>query len=197
MEVAAWRREMRARMIDARLGIPAEEHERSSRAIENRIEGILEPLPPRTLSAYWPFKAEVDLRPLMRRLQARGWITALPSVVRRRSPLEFLEWTDGMEMDLGPYDIPVPRSHKVVRPDVVIAPLVAFDRNNYRLGYGSGFFDITLAELKPPPLTIGVGFEITGVETIYPLPTDVPLNLIVTEAGVWKPGRNSAESRNV
>jgi len=189
MDVAAWRREMRARLIDARLGISAEEHERSSRAIVNHVEGILGPIPPQTISAYWPFKGEVDLRPLMGRLQAMGWITALPSVVRRRSPLEFLEWRDGMEMDLGPYDIPVPRNRKVVRPDVVIAPLVAFDRNNYRLGYGSGFFDITLAALQPPPLTIGVGFEISGVETIHPLPTDIPLNLIVTEAGVWKPGR--------
>jgi 5,10-methenyltetrahydrofolate synthetase len=189
MDVAAWRREMRARLIDARLGISAEEHERSSRAIVNRVDGILGPIPPQTISAYWPFKGEVDLRPLMGRLQAMGWITSLPSVVRRRSPLEFLEWRDGMEMDLGPYDIPVPRNRKVVRPDVVIAPLVAFDRNNYRLGYGSGFFDITLAALQPPPLTIGVGFEISGVETIHPLPTDIPLNLIVTEAGVWKPGR--------
>ena len=189
MDVAAWRREMRARLIDARLGISAEEHERFSQTIENRIEGILGSLPPQILSAYWPFKAEVDLRPLMGRLQDTGWITALPSVVRRRSPLEFLEWTEGMEMDLGPYDIPVPRNRKIVRPTVVIAPLVAFDRNNYRLGYGSGFFDITLAALEPPPLTIGVGFEISGVETIHPLPTDIPLNLIVTEAGVWKPGR--------
>lgn len=189
MDVAAWRREMRARLIDARLGISAEDHERFSRAIENRIEGILDSLPPQTLSAYWPFKGEVDLRPLMGRLRSRGWVTALPSVVRRRSPLEFLEWTDGMEMDLGPYDIPVPLNRKVVRPNVVIAPLVAFDRKNYRLGYGSGFFDITLAELQPPPLTIGVGFEIAAVETIHPLPTDIPLNLIVTEAGAWKPGR--------
>jgi len=189
MDVAAWRREMRARLIDARVEIPAEDHERFSRAIENRIEGILGSLPPQTLSAYWPFKGEVDLRPLMGRLQARGWVTALPAVVRRRSPLEFLEWTDGMKMDLGPYDIPVPHDRKIVRPSVVIAPLVAFDRNNYRLGYGSGFFDITLAALQPPPLTIGVGFEICGVETIHPLPTDIPLNLIVTESGVWKPGR--------
>jgi 5-formyltetrahydrofolate cyclo-ligase len=189
MDLAAWRRELRARLIEARLGISAEEHKRSSRAIENRIEGILGDLPPQTISAYWPFKAEVDLRPLMERLQARGWITALPSVVRRGSPLEFLQWTTGMEMDLGPYDIPVPRNRTIVRPNVVIAPLVAFDRHNYRLGYGSGFFDITLAALQPPPLTIGAGFEITSVETIHPLPTDIPLSLIVTEAGVWKPGR--------
>jgi len=189
MDIAAWRRELRARLIDARLGISSEEHERSSQAIEKRLDGILVALPPQTLSAYWPFKGEVDLRPLMGRLHARGWITALPSVVKRRSPLEFLEWSDGMEMDLGPYDIPVPRNRRIVRPDVVIAPLVAFDRNNYRLGYGSGFFDMTLAALQPPPLTIGVGFEISAVETIHPLPTDIPFSLIVTEAGLWRPGR--------
>lgn len=186
MDVAAWRREIRARLIDARLGIPAEEHQRASRSIENHLEEILGALPPQTLSAYWPFKAEVDLRPLMERLQLKGWLTALPSVVGRRRPLEFLRWTAGMEMDLGPYDIPVPRDRKVVQPNVVIAPLVAFDKNNYRIGYGSGYFDITLAALQPPPLTIGVGFEFCGIETIHPLPTDIQLNFIVTETGVRK-----------
>jgi 5-formyltetrahydrofolate cyclo-ligase len=189
MDVAAWRRETRARLIDVRLGISAEAHRRDSLAIENRLEEILDPLPAQTLSAYWPFKGEVDLRPFMERLQLKGWVTALPSVVRRRAPLEFLRWTAGMEMDLGPYDIPVPRNREIVHPQVVIAPLVAFDRNNYRLGYGSGYFDITLAALRPPPLTIGVGFELSSLETIHPLPTDIPLSLMVTEAGVWKPGR--------
>ena len=91
-----------------------------------------------------------------------------------------------MEMDLGPYEIPVPRDRSVVQPNVVIAPLVAFDRKNFRIGYGSGYFDITLASLDPSPLTIGVGFELSCLETIYPLPTDIPLNLIVTVAGVRK-----------
>jgi len=186
MDVAAWRRETRARLIEARLAISAEEHRRASLAIENRLEEILGSLPPQTLSAYWPLKLEVDLRPLLERLQQKGWVTALPSVVRRRAPLEFLQWTAGMEMDLGPYDIPVPRDRRIVHPNIVIAPLVAFDRNNYRLGYGAGYFDITLAALQPPPQTIGVGFELSSLETIYPMPTDIPMNLIVTEAGVWK-----------
>lgn len=186
MDVAAWRREMRNRMIDARVGISPEEHQRASQSIEDRLEEILGFLPPQILSGYWPFKAEFDLRPLMQRLQFKGWVTALPAVVGRRQPLEFLKWTAGMAMDLGPYDIPVPRERTVVRPDIVIAPLVAFDRNNYRLGYGSGYFDITLAAMQPPPQTIGVGFQLSSLETIYPLTTDIPLNLVVTEAGVWR-----------
>jgi len=189
MDVAAWRRETRARLIDARIGIPSEEHQRASRVIVDRLEEILGTLPPQTLSGYWPFKAEVDLRPMMERLQVQGWVTALPAVVRRRAPLEFLQWTSGMEMDLGPYDIPVPRDRKIVRPDIVIAPLVAFDRNNYRLGYGSGYFDITLAALQPAPKSIGVGFDLSSLDTIHPLPTDIPLSLIVTESGIWKSGR--------
>ena len=180
---------MRARFIDARLGISADEHQRASLSIENHLEGILGALPPQTLSAYWPFKGEVDLRPLMERLQLKGWVTALPSVVRRRAPLDFLRWTVGMEMDKGPYDIPVPRDRKIVHPSIVIAPLVAFDRNNFRLGYGSGYFDITLAALQPRPQTIGVGFELSAIETIHPLLTDIPLDLVITEAGVWKSGR--------
>lgn len=188
MDVAAWRRATRARLIDARLGIPPEEHRRASLSIESYLEELLGPLPPQTLSGYWPFKAEVDLRPLMERLQLQGWVTALPTVVGRRTPLEFLKWAAGMEMDLGPYDIPMPRDRTIVQPNIVIAPLVAFDRNNYRLGYGSGYFDITLATLQPAPLTIGVGFELSRLETIHPLPTDIPLTLVVTEAGVWKSG---------
>jgi len=189
MDVAAWRRETRKRLIDLRLEISPEEHQRASRAIEIHLETILNGLPPQTLSGYWPYRGEVDLRPLMERLQLRGWVTALPSVVARRTPLEFLQWTAGMEMDSGPYDILMPRERKLVRPDIVIAPLVAFDSNNYRLGYGSGYFDITLASLQPPPQAIGVGFEICRLETIYPLSTDIPFSLVVTDAGIWKAGR--------
>jgi len=186
MDVAAWRRETRARLIDARLAISPEEHKRASQSIEDRLLEILEFLPPQTLSGYWPFKNEFDLRPLMQRLQFKGWVTVLPAVVGRRKPLEFLKWTAGMEMDTGPYDIPVPRERTLLLPDIVIAPLVGFDRSNYRLGYGSGYFDITLASMHPSPQTIGVGFQQSGLDTIHPLPTDIPLNLVVTEAGVWR-----------
>jgi len=191
MDVAAWRRETRARLIDARLAISPEDHKRASQSIEDRLLEILEFLPPQTLSGYWPFKNEFDLRPLMQRLQFKGWVTVLPAVVGRRKPLEFLKWTAGMEMDTGPYDIPVPRERTLLLPDIVIAPLVGFDRNNFRLGYGSGYFDITLASMHPSPQTIGVGFQLSGLDTIHPLPTDIPLNLVVTEAGVWRSEKTS------
>jgi 5-formyltetrahydrofolate cyclo-ligase len=185
-DIAAWRKRTRPRLIEQRLGIPPEEHRRASLAVEKHLEEILDPLPPQTISAYWPFKAEVDLRDLMERLRRKGWITALPSVVRPRAPLEFLPWTPEAEMDSGVYGIPVPRTGERVRPDVIVTPLVAFDARNYRLGYGAGYFDITLAGLQPRPRSIGVGFELGRLETIYPLHTDIPLDFVVTESGVQR-----------
>ena len=189
MDVPAWRRETRARLIEERNRLGPKDHQRASLAIERSLEQILDPLPPRTLSAYWPYKGEVDLRPLLERLQRKGWITALPFVLGPRKPLEFYRWTAGAEMDAGVYGIPVPRDRVAVRPDVIVMPLVAFDAENYRLGYGAGYFDITLVRLEPRPLSIGVGFELTRLKTIHPLPTDIPLNLVITEVGIqgnWK-----------
>ena len=188
MNVAAWRKETRPRFIEQRLRIPPEEHRQASLTVESFLEQILGSLPPQAISAYWPFKAEVDLRGLMERLRGKGWVTALPSVVGPRTPLEFLRWTSGAEMDFGVYGIPVPRTHEPVRPDIVITPLVAFDAQNYRLGYGAGYFDITLAGMQPRPRSIGVGFELCRLETIYPLHTDVPMDMVVTESGIQRSG---------
>jgi 5,10-methenyltetrahydrofolate synthetase len=184
VDVAAWRRETRARLIDARSRIPAEEHQRVSLAIVGRLESLLAGFSAQTISSYWPYKGEVDLRALMERLRARGWITALPSVVGPRTPLEFRLWDSESEMEAGVYGIPVPRDRNLVTPDVIITPLVAFDTAKYRLGYGAGYFDATLASLEPRPRAIGVGFELGSVETIYPMETDIPMEFIVTEAGV-------------
>ena len=186
MDVVAWRKETRVRLIEERGRIPADEHQRISLAVETALKQILEPLPPQILSAYWPYKGEIDLRPTMERLQAKGWTTALPHVVGPRKPLEFHKWTIGAEMDSGVFGIPVPRTRELVRPDVIVMPLVAFDSENYRLGYGAGYFDITLVRLDPRPRSIGVGFELTRLNTIHPLPTDIPVDFVITEAGIQK-----------
>jgi 5,10-methenyltetrahydrofolate synthetase len=188
MNVAAWRKETRPRLIERRLQIPSDEHRRASLTIENHLEQYLAELPPQNISAYWPFKGEVDLRNLMDRLRRNGWVTALPSVVAPRAPLEFLKWMADSEMDSAVYGIPVPRIRERVRPDIVITPLVAFDTNNYRLGYGAGYFDITLAAMRPRPRSIGIGFEVCRLQTIYPLPTDVAMDIVITESGLHGSG---------
>ena len=90
-------------------------------------------------------------------------------------------------MDVQSFGIPVPRVREVVQPSVVIMPLVGFDPLNYRLGYGAGYFDITLASMEPMPRSIGIGFELSRLDTIHPLPTDVPVDLVITEAGIQRP----------
>jgi len=188
MDVAAWRRETRARLIAQRQQIPPDEHRHASLKIERYLEDTLSVLPPQTISAYWPFQAEVDLRGLIDRLRAQGWTAALPLVVKKRSPLEFLRWLSDSEMDEGVYGIPVPRIRVPVQPDVVVMPLVGFDAQNFRLGYGAGYFDITLAALQPRPRTIGIGFELSRLETIHPHIADIPLDLIITESGIQQFG---------
>lgn len=184
MDVAAWRRETRTRLIENRLAIAETEHRRASLSVVTRLEALLEKAPPQILSAYWPFKAEVDLRPLLGRLRNKGWITALPSVTKPLAPLEFLKWTSESDMTSGVYGIPIPSVREAVVPAIMILPVVGFDAHNYRLGYGGGFFDITLAHIVPRPRSIGIGFELGRLDTIHPQPNDIPLDLVVTEAGI-------------
>ena len=89
-------------------------------------------------------------------------------------------------MKIGAYDIPVPNETKIVKLDAVIVPMVGFDQQGYRLGYGSGYYDRTLATYPRQPLTIGVAFEMQRLENIYPQPHDIAMQFIVTEAGIFK-----------
>ncbi|MGA2343507.1 MAG: 5-formyltetrahydrofolate cyclo-ligase, partial [Steroidobacteraceae bacterium] len=115
---------------------------------------------------------------------ARGGLAALPVVVREAAPLEFWRFSPGVPMQTGVWSIPIPKQREVLAPDVVIAPLVGFDRAGYRLGYGGGYFDRTLAAASPRPFAVGLGFADSALETIYPQAHDIPMNLIVTEESV-------------
>ena len=112
-----------------------------------------------TLGVYWPFQAEFDPRPLVDWLIAEGSAAALPAVIDKKGPLEYRAWRPGDPLVDGVWNIPVPERRDIVVPQAVLAPLVGFDRDCYRLGYGGGYFDRTLAALAPRPLAIGVGFE--------------------------------------
>jgi 5-formyltetrahydrofolate cyclo-ligase len=156
----------------------------ASRAIAEQIYGVLATRPGITVGAYWPFQGEFDPRLLINRLIAEGRRAALPAVVDKKGPLEYRHWRPGEPLVAGVWDIPVPEKREIAVPDAVLAPLVGFDRQCYRLGYGGGYFDRTLAALAPRPLAIGVGFELSAIETIYPQAFDIPMDLIVTEAAL-------------
>ncbi len=117
----------------------------------------------------------------------RGGICALPVVVQRHAPLTFRSWRQGEPLQPGVWNIPVPSSGRSVTPDIVIAPVVGFDSACYRLGYGGGFFDRTLAAFPQRPRIVGVGSRRQAIPTIYPQAHDVPMDLIVTEVGIVTP----------
>jgi 5-formyltetrahydrofolate cyclo-ligase len=143
----------------------------------------------RTISGYWPIKAEPNLMFWMEGLDARGAVGCLPVVIEPNTPLVFKQWRRGMKMVPGIWNIPTPADSPIVVPDVVLAPVLGFDEACYRLGNGGGYFDRTLAVLKPRPLVIGVGYERLRIRTIYPQPHDVAMDVIVTETGTTRPAR--------
>ena len=109
-------------------------------------------------------------------------------VVEKKAPLQFREWWPGVATSKGVFDLPVPEGTRVVVPQALLIPPVGFDARGYRLGYGGGYFDRTLAAMTPQPLKIGVAFELSHMETIRPQPYDIPLDFIVTEAGIYPVG---------
>jgi 5-formyltetrahydrofolate cyclo-ligase len=185
-ELKAWRRAERERLLALRLAVPVPERRRWGTAIEANLTALFGERPPATLGIYWPFQAEFDPRPLIDRLIVAGSRVALPAVVDKKGPLEYRLWRPGEKLVDGVWNIPVPERRAIAVPDAVLAPLVGFDKECYRLGYGGGYFDRTLAALDPRPLAIGVGFQLSAIETIYPQPHDVVMDVIVTEAGITR-----------
>jgi len=182
-EIRKWRRSMRAELLMARMAVPRSEKPRIRSLLRNLIWEQFPELRHGCIGFYWPFKSEIDLRHLVRDLLAAGADAALPVVVERREPLEFWTWRQRMKLTRGIWNIPVPTERNPVRPAALLVPLLGFDTAGYRLGYGGGYYDRTLAAMKPTPLTIGVGYELGRLTTIYPQPHDIPLDAIVTEAG--------------
>jgi 5-formyltetrahydrofolate cyclo-ligase len=183
-QVKIWRRAERERLLALRTAASAAERRVWGAAIEARLDGLLRERPGITLGVYWPFRAEFDARPLAERLIGEGFTAALPVVVDIKGPLEYRLWRPGDPVEDGVWGIPVPQRREIVVPQAVLAPLVGFDGKCYRLGYGGGYFDRTLAALSPRPMAIGVGFEFSQLDTIQPQDFDVPMDLIVTEAGL-------------
>jgi 5,10-methenyltetrahydrofolate synthetase len=188
-QVAGWRRQERARLIALRLARPAAEREAIAAKVAQELDGLITPAPDTLVSLYWPFRGELDLRGWMRGHVARGGRVALPVVVAKGQPLIFREWHPGIRMAHGVWKIPIPAEGPEVVPQVVIAPLVGHDPACYRLGYGGGFFDRTLASLAEAPLKIGVGDGSGAIASIFPQPYDIPMDVILTEAGRQDCGR--------
>ena len=192
-DVARWRKAERTRLRAARLALSVAERKEIGEALAGYLRQVLQDrfggAQGKVLSAYWPIKGEPDLRPLMADLHEGGVTVALPLVETKAAPLTFRRWTPETRMVRGDWNIPVPPPDApVVTPDIALAPLVGWTADGYRLGYGGGYFDRTLAALSPKPFVVGIGINAAQLKTIYPQPHDIPLDLILTEKGVQTEG---------
>jgi 5-formyltetrahydrofolate cyclo-ligase len=183
---AALRAEQRRRRgaIAARLGGMAAE------AVAHQIVREFR-LPPATIvSGYWPLADEFDPRPAMDRLAWLGHPLALPRVQGRGRPLAFHAWQPGDRLLAGPFQVMEPSPDaSVVHPRILLVPLLAFDRMGRRLGYGAGYYDMALRDLRAQslaPFAIGVAFAAQEVDEVPTGPRDQTLDAVVTERQVHR-----------
>jgi 5-formyltetrahydrofolate cyclo-ligase len=134
------------------------------------------------VSGVWPLPGEIDLRPLLKELHARGHTVVLPVTPPRGQPLTFRRWRPGDVLVAERFGTMAPTGETAV-PDFLLVPLLAFDRRGYRLGYGGGYYDRTLAAL-PRRFALGFGFAAQEVDAVPVGPTDIRLDAVATERGM-------------
>lgn len=134
------------------------------------------------LAGYMPIRSEIDPLPVMAEAAAHGPV-AVPVIQGEGQPLKFSRWSPDGPLRAGPFGAQVPQVDDFFDPEILIVPLVAFDRKGGRLGYGGGFYDRTLEQLRAQRATLAIGFAFATQQTdaLALEPTDQPLDLIVTE----------------
>lgn len=183
-DLREWRRALRAELLARRMAIAPAQRTAMNRCMTDALQDAFPLAGPLVIAAYWPFKGEFDPRFVLRTWRERGACTALPVVLGKGVPLQFRAWWPGLRTVPGVYQLPVPEGSDVVRPDVVLMPPIGFDAQGYRLGYGGGYYDRTLAGLSPQPIKIGVAFSTSSIPTIQPQPHDIPMDFVATEEGI-------------
>ena len=181
---AAWRKEQRGQLLAARSAASAQERAAWGAILNTLLREALDLPAPWVLGLCWPYRAEFDARALAAHLRTRGVRSALPVVRGPGLPLEFRHWWPGAPMDKGVYDIPVPRATEVLVPDVLLVPPVGIDAQGYRLGYGGGYFDRTLAALARKPVCIATAFDLSRIPSLAPQAHDVRMDFVVSETGI-------------
>lgn len=178
VDKALLRREIQE--LRAAMGVGA--RRRASEAAGTALIGLLDgPL----VALFWPLSHEIDTRPLLPLLAGRGFRPLLSRMQRVREPLVFHEWHEGMQLEEARFGVmQPPPSAPVALPDIVVTPLLAFDRRGHRLGYGAGYYDRTFAALARQgcrPRRIGFAFACQEIPAVPTEPHDVALDLVVTE----------------
>jgi 5-formyltetrahydrofolate cyclo-ligase len=180
------RNALRRHLIAQREALPDDQRRVMTQLLIGSLALLLEHLSPRVLGFCWPYRGEPDLLAYLSVWQSAvpQRVLALPVVPDQPGPLKFHLWQAGQAMQTDRFGIPAPLDSVPAHPQVLLVPVNGFDARGYRLGYGGGFFDRTLALMSPAPITIGVGFEIGRLEDVTPQAHDKALDWMVTEAGV-------------
>jgi 5-formyltetrahydrofolate cyclo-ligase len=178
--------ELRREAMARRDALPPEARQAAAEAIAAR-KFPLAIAPGVIVSGFMPLKSEINPLPLMRKLAGQGARLALPVVAGRGKPLMMREWVFGEPLVAGVWGIREPQPEAaVVDPDILLVPLLAFDRAGHRIGYGAGYYDLTLAQLRARKLVIaaGLAFAIQEIAAIPATPRDARLDLVLTEREV-------------
>ncbi|MDA1089770.1 MAG: 5-formyltetrahydrofolate cyclo-ligase [Proteobacteria bacterium] len=148
--------------------------------------------PSLVVAGYWPMADEIDVRPLMTRLFEAGWTVALPVVVAPKTPLIFRRWQPDMVLDAAGFGTHHPKPKEPeISPQLLLVPLLAFDDEGFRLGWGGGFYDRTLARLRAagPVVAVGVAYHGQRVDHVPHTPADEAMDWIITDEDILEISR--------
>jgi 5-formyltetrahydrofolate cyclo-ligase len=193
MDKSEEKRALRKRLIEQRLNMP----DRLQRAelLQRVLRIWLVGRPDTVIGAYWPIKGEFDPLPALHRWKEDGELLdelqlrriGLPVVDKLHGTLKFHAWFPGCPMEEDAYGIPKPKDTEVITPTLLFVPCVGYGLGGYRLGYGGGFYDKTLAALEPRPYTVGLGYANGFLLDFKPEPHDLALNALLNDQGVVWP----------
>lgn len=176
---------LRIRARAARASLDHGERAEAAKAVARHFFDAIPLTSADVVAAYWRIRDELDCQPILVKLMDSNQTVVLPVVLGPEEPLDLRVWEQGASLyesgfgTLAPSEL-APRAE----PDIVIMPLLGFDSRGTRLGYGGGYYDRTLANLKKKPKLVGLAFAAQELDRIPREPHDVPLDAIVTEAGV-------------
>jgi 5-formyltetrahydrofolate cyclo-ligase len=184
--IADQKRELRGQCAARRDALSAELRQGAAEAIAARALPLAI-MPGAVVSGFMPLKSEINPLPLMQKLAAAGVLLALPAIAGRGKPLITRAWAFGDPLDRGQWGIREPKPEAAeVDPDILLVPLLAFDRAGHRLGYGAGYYDMTIAQLREvkPICAVGLAYAAQEVARVPRTARDARLDLVLTEREV-------------
>ncbi len=178
---------LREKALLARAGLNIKQKKAAEKKAANNFLNYISLEKNQIIAVYYPINNEINCLGLVENLREKNYKICLPVVIKKDAPMVFRLWQKGDKLtpDLTKTLAPNTNATKI-NPDIIIMPLVAFDKNGARLGYGKGYYDRTIANMKNKPLLVGYAFSIQELDKIKQDVYDVPLDYIVSEDGVRK-----------